>query len=70
MNEEILQNINHRIDNALEYGRQIMEDEELIDQVEHLREQTESYISKNPLKCIAIGVVTGYVIGRIFRSED
>lgn len=70
MNEEILQNINHRIDNALEYGRQIVEDEELIEQIERWRDQTESYISKNPLKCVAIGVITGYVIGRIFRSED
>jgi ElaB/YqjD/DUF883 family membrane-anchored ribosome-binding protein len=70
MNEEILQNINYRIDNALEYGRQIVEDEELIEQVERWREQTESFISKNPIMSVAAGLITGYVIGRIFRSED
>lgn len=70
MNEEILQNINHRIDDALEYGRQVVEDEELIERVERLRIQTENYIRKNPLKSVAIGLFSGYVIGKIFSSED
>ena len=70
MNEDILQNINHRIDNALDYSRQLVEDEKLIERVEDLKAQTETYIRKNPLKSIAIGLVTGYVLGKLFSSEE
>lgn len=70
MNEDILQNINHRIDNALEYSRQLVEDEQVIERVEDLRRQTERYIRKYPLKCAAIGLCTGYIIGKIFSSGE
>lgn len=70
MNEDILQNVNHRIDNALEYSRQLVEDERVIERVEDLKQQTETYIRKNPLKSVAIGLVTGYVLGKLFSTED
>ena len=70
MNEEILQNINHRIDDAMEYGRQVVEDEELAEQVEHVKGRAEHYIRKHPLKCVAIGLVSGYLIGKLFRNDD
>lgn len=70
MNEEILQNINHRIDDALEYGRQVVEDDELVERLERLRAQSENYIRKHPLKSVGIGLFAGYVLGKIFSSED
>lgn len=70
MNEDILQNVNHRIDNALEYSRQLVEDERIIERVEDLKHQTETYIRKNPVKSVAIGLITGYVLGKLFSAED
>lgn len=70
MNEDILQNVNHRIDNALEYSRQLVEDERVIERVEDLKQQTETYIRKKPLKSVAIGLITGYVLGKLFSAED
>lgn len=70
MNEDILQNINHRIDDALEYSRQLVEDDEMAERIEDVKMKTESYIRRNPLKSVAIGLFTGYVIGKIFSSED
>jgi|AntRauTorcE11897_2_1112592.scaffolds.fasta_scaffold09071_4 ElaB/YqjD/DUF883 family membrane-anchored ribosome-binding protein len=70
MNEDILQNINHRIDNALEYSRQLVEDEKVVERVEDLKVQAESYIRKNPLKSVAVGLFTGYVLGKIFSSDE
>ena len=70
MNEEILQNINHRIDDAMEYGRQVVEDEELAEQVEHIKDRAEHYIRKHPLKSVAVGLISGYVIGKLFSDED
>lgn len=70
MNEDILQNLNHRLDNALEYSRQLVDDERVIERVEDVKFRTETYIRENPLKSIAIGLVAGYVIGKLFSSED
>lgn len=70
MNEDILQNLNHRLDNALEYSRQLVDDERVIERVEDVKFRTETYIRENPLKSLAIGLITGYVIGKLFSSED
>ena len=70
MNEEILENINHRLDDALERGRKMVEDEELAERIDELKIQAERTIRKHPLKSIAVGLAAGYIIGRIFSSED
>lgn len=70
MNEEILQNLNHRLDEALEHGRRIVEDEELREKLDELKSKTESLIREHPLKSIAAGLLAGYIIGKILSSED
>lgn len=70
MNEDILENLNHRLDNALEYSRQLVDDERVIERVEGVKFNTETYIRENPLKSVAIGLITGYVIGKLFSAED
>ena len=70
MNEDILENLNHRLDNALEYSRQLVDDERVIERVESVKFNTETYIRENPLKSVAIGLITGYVIGKLFSAED
>lgn len=70
MNEEILQNINHRIDDAMEYGRQVIEDDQIVERIENLRAQSEDYIRRHPLKSLAIGLVSGYLIGKLFSESD
>ncbi len=70
MNEDILQNVNRRIDDALEYSRQLVEDDEMAERIDEVKNQTESYIRRNPLKSVAFGLLAGYAIGKIFSSED
>ena len=70
MNEDILQNINYRIDEALDYGRHLVDDEELIDRIEELKERAERYIKKNPIKSVAMGLISGYIVGKIFSTDD
>ncbi|MDX1672885.1 MAG: hypothetical protein R3211_11125 [Balneolaceae bacterium] len=70
MNEEILQNINRRLDEALERGRRIVEDEDLVRQLEDLKQRTEKLIREHPLKSIAAGLLAGYLLGRILSSDD
>lgn len=70
MDEEILQNLNSRLDDALERGRKVVKDEELSERIDELKEQAEQTIRKHPLKSVAIGLLAGYIVGKIFSSED
>ncbi len=70
MDEEILQNLNRRLDNALDKGRQVVKDEQLSERLDELKDQAESTIRKHPLKSVAIGLLAGYIVGKIFSSEE
>lgn len=70
MNEEILENINHRLDDALERGRKMVEDEELAKRIDELKAQAEHTIRKHPLKSLAVGLAAGYMLGKLFSSDD
>lgn len=70
MDEKILQNLNRRLDDALEEGRKVVKDEQLFERINELKKQTEQTIRKHPVKSVAIGLLVGYVVGKIFSSED
>lgn len=70
MDEEILQNLNRRLDDVLERGRKMVEDEELAKHLEDLQERAETIIRKHPLKSVAAGLLAGYIIGKIFSSDE
>jgi len=70
MNEEILQNINTRLEEALEKGREIVEDEELEHRIEQLKSRAEKFIKEHPVKSIAAGFTVGYILGKIFSSDE
>lgn len=70
MNEEIIQNLNERLDRAVDRGREILEDEELHIRLEELRKQTETTIRKHPIKSVVLGLAVGYIAAKIFTSED
>lgn len=70
MDEEILQNLNRRLDNALERGRKVVKDEQLSERFDELKDQAEFTIRKHPLKSVAIGLLAGYIVGKIFSSEE
>lgn len=70
MDEEILQNLNRRLDNALDRGRKDVKDEQLSERLDELKDQAESTIRKHPLKSVAIGLLAGYIVGKIFSSEE
>jgi len=70
MNEEIIQNINERLDRAIDKGREILEDEDLQVRLEELKDKSESTIRKNPIKSVAIGLAVGFIAAKIFTSKD
>ncbi|MCH2449517.1 MAG: hypothetical protein MK198_05165 [Gracilimonas sp.] len=70
MNEEIIQNLNERLDSAIDKGREILESEELHIRLEEARAQTEATIRKHPIKSVVLGLAVGYIAAKIFTSED
>lgn len=70
MNEEIIQNLNERLDRAIDKGRDILSDEELQIRLKELRDQAEETIRERPLLSIAVGAAVGFLIGRLFSSDD
>lgn len=70
MNEEILENVNRRLDDALNRGRRMIENDELPEQVEELKHRAETLIREHPIKSVAVGLFAGYVIGKILSSDD
>jgi ElaB/YqjD/DUF883 family membrane-anchored ribosome-binding protein len=70
MNEEIIQNLNERLDRAIGRGREILEDEELQVRLHELRERSENTIRKNPLASVAIGFAVGFIAAKIFTSDE
>jgi ElaB/YqjD/DUF883 family membrane-anchored ribosome-binding protein len=70
MNDEIISNLNERLDKAIEKGRAIVTDDKFQQRVEEVRAKAEDTIRKHPVKSVFIGLTIGYVIGKILSSGD
>ena len=70
MNEEIIDNVNKRLDDAMERGRQMVDEEELAERLEELKQQAEVTVRRHPIKSVAAGLFAGYIIGKIFSSDE
>ncbi len=70
MDEEIIENLNEELDDALERGRKLVEDEELAERFEELRQRAETLIRKHPVKSVAGGLLLGYIFGKLLSSDD
>lgn len=70
MNEEILENLNEELDNALDRGRKLVEDEELAERIDELKQRAEALIRKHPVKSVAGGLLLGYLLGKLLSSDD
>lgn len=70
MNEEIIDNINERLDEAIDRGRQMIDEDELAERIEELKKQAEVMIRKHPVKSVVGGLVAGYIMGKIFSSKE
>jgi len=70
MNEEIVKNINQRLDKALDRSRELLTDDELVHKAEELQRQAEELVRKHPVKSVLIGFTAGYILAKLFSSQD
>jgi ElaB/YqjD/DUF883 family membrane-anchored ribosome-binding protein len=73
MDEEIIDNLNERLDETIERGRKLIEEddlgEEISVQLEDIQYKLEQAIREHPLRSIGIGLLAGYIIGKLFSSD-
>jgi ElaB/YqjD/DUF883 family membrane-anchored ribosome-binding protein len=65
--DDIQQKIADYIDGAAECTRQFMEEGELNLQIDDLIEKTEITIQEYPIKSIVVGVIGGFIIGKLLN---
>lgn len=70
MNEEIIGHLNERLDSAISKGRELLDDEDLQERLEELKDKTEGTIRKYPIGSVCIGLAVGFIAAKLFTSED
>jgi len=70
MNDEIVKNLNDKLDLALEKGKQLMEDEEIQQRLNDAKNIAEDTVRQHPIKSVIIGLAVGFLIGKALKRDD
>ena len=70
MNDEIIKRVNDRLDQAIDRGRTIISDEDFQEKLEEVKTKSEEVIRKHPIKSVLVGFAVGYVLSKLFSSDD
>lgn len=69
MKEDILNDINEELENALNEGREMLDDLDLEERLDELKTEAELLIRKHPLKSVLIGAAAGFILAKILRGD-
>lgn len=70
MNEEIIQNLNERLDRAIDKGKDLIADEEFQKKIEEVKDKAEDVVREHPIISVATAFAVGFVLVRLFSSDD
>lgn len=70
MNDEIVKNLNDKLDLALDKGKQLMEDEEIQQRLQDAKNIAEDTVRTHPIKSVLIGLTVGFLLGKILSGDD
>lgn len=70
MNDEIIKNLNDKLDLAIEKGKQLMEDEEIQKRLHDAKNIAEDTVRKHPIKSVIIGLAVGFLIGKALSGDE
>lgn len=68
MNEDIINDLNDELEDAINQGREYLMDGEFKEKLDELKTDAELAIRKSPIKSVLIGVAAGFILAKIFRS--
>lgn len=69
MDEQILNNVNQKLDRIIEQSRDLIDEEELRKQLEAGSTQLRGLIRRYPMSSIAVGLAAGLLCSRLFRRQ-
>jgi ElaB/YqjD/DUF883 family membrane-anchored ribosome-binding protein len=70
MNDEIVKNMTDKLDLALERGKQLIEDEEVQERIQDLKNVAEKTVRKHPIKSVLVGLTVGFLVGKALSGDD
>ncbi|MFY0698532.1 MAG: hypothetical protein JXR11_11810 [Balneola sp.] len=70
MNDEIVKNVTDKLDLALERGKQLIEDEEVQERIQDLKNVAEETVRKHPIKSVIVGLAVGFLVGKALSGDD
>jgi ElaB/YqjD/DUF883 family membrane-anchored ribosome-binding protein len=70
MNDEIVKNLNDKLDLAIVKGKQLMEDEEIQQRIEDAKNIAEDTVRKHPIKSVLVGLAIGFLIGKALTGDE
>jgi len=70
MNDEIVKNMTDKLDLALERGKQLIEDEEVQERIQDLKNVAEETVRKHPIKSVLLGLTVGFLVGKALSGDD
>lgn len=70
MNDEIIEDLNERLDRTIDDGRQLLANEDMQQRLDEVRDVAEGTIRKYPIASVLTGFAVGFLIASLFRSED
>ncbi len=69
MKDDILNDINEELENALNEGREMLDDLDLEERLDELKTEAELLIRKHPLKSVLIGAAAGFILAKMLRGD-
>jgi ElaB/YqjD/DUF883 family membrane-anchored ribosome-binding protein len=69
MKEDILNDINEELENALNEGRVLLDELNLEEKLDELKTEAELIIRKHPLKSVIIGAAAGFILAKLLRGD-
>ncbi|MEQ9718883.1 MAG: hypothetical protein RLN68_11685 [Balneola sp.] len=59
-----------KLDLALERGKQLIEDEEVQERIQDLKNVAEETVRKHPIKSVLVGLTVGFLVGKALSGDD
>lgn len=70
MNDEIIKNLNDKLDLAIEKGKQLMEDEEIQQRFQDAKNIAEDTVRQHPIKSVLVGLAIGFLVGKALSGDE
>jgi ElaB/YqjD/DUF883 family membrane-anchored ribosome-binding protein len=70
MNEDLINNLNAKLESAIQKGKNFVEEEELQARLEEVKAEAEDQIRKHPIRSVAIGFAVGFIFAKLFSNND